>query len=235
MVCTTSVGAVELTLMVGDNPPFNSFTGSKPEGMAVEIVDTMLARARISDVYISYPWARAYNLAQAEPNHCVFTLGRLPERENLFQWIGPIAFNQWGFFALRERNLNIKTLDDARKYTIGGQRKDAKAMWLEKQGFTIDLAPDEKTTLKKLLANRVDLYPAGIFTADDIAKRLEIDPKRLQMVLVFNHVDNYIGCSKNTDPIVIVRLQKALNTIRADKTINKIWEKYEADFAKPAN
>ena len=227
--------AADLTMMIGDNPPFNSFHKDKAQGMAVDIVDEMLKRAGLTAQYPVYPWARLFNLAQSEANHCAYTVGRLPEREAMFQWIGPIAFNQWAFFALRERNIKLNSLDDARKYTVAGQRKDAKATWLEGRGFQIDYATEERQALLKLMAKRIDLYPVGLFSADDIAKRHQIDPKLLQPVLVFNRVENYLVCSPSTDAKFIAKLQQALVSIKADKTLQKIWDKYEAEFEKPAN
>ncbi|WP_081686674.1 substrate-binding periplasmic protein [Chitinilyticum litopenaei] len=227
------VHASDLTLMVGDNPPFNSFRGSRPEGVAVQIVDMMLQRANLSVSYIGYPWARAFNLAQSEKNHCVFTLGRIPEREPLFEWIGPISVNQWVFFGLRERRLALKSLDDARQFTVTGQRKDAKAMWLESQGFSIDYATTESQSLKKVQAGRVDLYPAGLYSLPELAEKAEVDPALFEPLLVFNRVDNYLGCSKSTNPEVLKRLRAALASMKADKSFERITARGLADFSDP--
>ncbi|WP_144290289.1 substrate-binding periplasmic protein [Chitinilyticum litopenaei] len=151
----------DLTMLIGDNPPFNSFRESRPEGLAVQIVDVMLQRSGLSVRYAEYPWSRAQKLAQTEPGHCVYTLSRLPERENAYEWIGPIAVNPWTFFALRERRIKLKGLDDARQYTIAGQRNDGKAIWLESQGFVLDYAAKESQGLKKVASGRLDLFPGG--------------------------------------------------------------------------
>ncbi|WP_028451579.1 substrate-binding periplasmic protein [Chitinilyticum aquatile] len=233
IVCSGGLAASDLTMMVGDNPPFNSFRGSRPEGVAVLIVDVMLHRAGLSVSYVEYPWARAFILAQTEKDHCVYTLGRLPEREALYEWIGPISVNQWVFFGLRERSLELRNLDEARPYTITGQRKDAKATWLESQGFSIDYATTESQSLKKVASGRIDLYPAGLYSLPELAAKAEVDPALFEPLLVFNRIDNYLGCSKSTDPDKLRRLRAALTSMKADKTFERITARGLAGFRKP--
>ena len=227
--------AADVVMMIGNNPPINDFNAGKPKGMAVEVVDEMLKRAGLSADYPDYPWARIYNHAQNRANHCAYTVNYLPEREGLFEWVGPIAFNQWAFFALKERKIKLNKLENAHNYRIGGQRKDAKAIWLEARNFTIDYANSESQTLKKLMANKIDLYLAGLFIVDHIAVLNGIEPQRLEPVLVINRVESFIACSPNTDPKIIAKLQSALESMKTDKSLNGIWKKYESKFRAPAN
>ena len=225
-----SAHSADVTMMVGDNPPINGFHGTKPEGMAVEIVDEMLNRAQLSAEHPHYPWVRIYNLAQTHSNHCAYSVSRIPEREKLFQWIGPIAFNDWAFFALKKQRINLSKLEDARNYRIGGQRKDGKATWLEKRGFTIDYATEESNTIKKLVSGKIDLYPAGLYSVSEIAARNNIDPALLEPVFVFQRVELFIACSPATDKQIIERLRRALEDMKHDTTLSGIWRKYQTEI-----
>lgn len=227
------VSANDLTLYLGDNPPFNSFVNGNPEGMAVEVMAEVLKRAQLSAEPKDFPWVRALSTVQIKANHCAYTVGRIPEREERFQWIGPIASVKGTFFGLRERNLQIKSLDDAKKMRVGDLRQGANAIFLESKGFTLDYANTEDQNLRKLLAGHIDLYPGSPFSAREIVQRLKIDPQRVQAVYVFNEVDLYLACNLQTPAATIARLNSALESMRADKTLQKINTHYEARFAMP--
>ncbi|WP_410499023.1 substrate-binding periplasmic protein [Chitinibacter sp. S2-10] len=232
LVASSSV-ATDLTLMVGDNPPFNSFIEEQPTGLAVDIVNEMLKRSAISANQYNFPWARALQTAASSPNHCVYTLGRIAEREARYVWVGPIASIQGVFFGLRGRNLQVKTLDDARKLRVGDLRQGANAILLEQQGFKIDYANSEEQNVKKLLAGRIDLYPASVFAARQIARRMKIDPHLLQPLLAFNQVDLYLGCSPATEPRLIKQLSSTLNQMRSDNTLRQLEARYSNQLALP--
>ncbi|MBE9608244.1 substrate-binding periplasmic protein [Chitinilyticum piscinae] len=225
--------ASDLTMLIGENPPFNSFRESRPEGLAVQIVDVMLQRSGLSVRYAEYPWSRAQKLAQTEPGHCVYTLSRLPERENAYEWIGPIAVNPWAFFALRERRIKLKGLDDARQYTIAGQRNDGKAIWLESQGFVLDYAAKESQGLKKVASGRLDLFPGGLYSLPELAVQAEVDPARFEPLLVFHRIEYYVACNKNTDPGKLRRLRAALAGMKVDQSFERITQRAVASFRNP--
>ena len=216
----------DVVMMVGDNPPINSFHAGKPEGMAVEIVDEMLNRAKLEAEHPHYPWVRIYNLAQSHTNHCAYGVSRIPERERLFQWIGPIASNDWAFFATKKQKISLAKLEDALNYRVGGQRKDGKATWLEKKGFTLDYATEESQTIKKLMSGKIDLYPAGVYSVPEIARRNHIDPALLEPVFVFQRVDLYIACSPATEKPIIEKLQQSLDGMKSDGALKRIWQKH---------
>ncbi|WP_027469601.1 substrate-binding periplasmic protein [Deefgea rivuli] len=225
--------AADLTLYLGDNPPFNSFVNGQPEGMAVEVMTEMLKRAQLSAEHKDFPWVRALSTVQFKPNHCAYTVGRIPEREARFQWIGPIASVKGTLFGLRERNLQIKNLDDAKKLRVGDLRQGANAIFLESKGFVLDYANTEDQNLRKLLAGHIDLYPGTSFSAREIVQRLQIDPQRIQAVYVFNQVDLYLACNLQTPASLIDKLNVALESMRSDKKLQQINARYEARFAAP--
>jgi polar amino acid transport system substrate-binding protein len=227
------VCAADLTLYLGDNPPFNSFVNGQPEGMAVEVMTEMLKRTQLSAEYKDFPWVRALSTVQFKPNQCAYAVGRIPEREARFQWIGPIASVKGTLFGLRERHLQIKSLDDAKKLRVGDVRQGANAIFLESKGFVLDYANTEDQNLRKLLAGHIDLYLGTSFSAREIVQRLQIDPQLIQAVYVFNQVDLYLACNLQTPASVIDKLNSTLDSMRSDKTLQRINTRYEARFSAP--
>ncbi len=228
-----SARAADLTLYVGDNPPFNSFVAKRPEGMAVDVIAEILKRSQLTAYHQDFPWIRALKTVQLSVNHCAYTVGRIPEREAKFQWIGPIASVKGTLFGLRERQLQIRSLDDARKYRIGDLRQGANAIFFESKGFVLDYANTEDQNLRKLLAGHIDLYPGTPFSAREIVRRLKVDPQRVQALYVFNQIDLYLACNLQTPVATIAKLNRALDSMRADKSLQKINASYEARFAVP--
>ncbi len=56
--------------------------------------------------------------------------------------------------------MNIKTLEDAKEYTVGTQRNDYTEGLLRSMNFPrIDISADFNNTLSKLAAGRIDLMP----------------------------------------------------------------------------
>ena len=220
--------AADLTMMVGENPPFNSIRDGKPRGIAVDIVDEMLRRAALSADYPSnHSWSRSFNMAQNQKNHCIYLIDRIPEREALFTWIGPVAYSQWTLFALKKRKISLNKLEDAKKFTLAGQLRDAQSTWLAARGFKIDYSISEKQSLQKLLAERVDLYPGALLTIDEIARDNQLDIGAVEPVLVFNKTEAFIGCSRASDEKIIGRLKTALESMKADKKSNTAWSFYQ--------
>ncbi|MGL6039643.1 MAG: substrate-binding periplasmic protein, partial [Deefgea sp.] len=218
---------------LGDNPPFNSYAAHRPEGMAVDVMTEMLKRSQLTAEHKDFPWVRALSTVQLTPNHCAYTVGRIPEREAKFLWVGPIASVKGTLFGLRERQLQIRTLDDARKYRIGDLRQGANAIFLESKGFVLDYANTEDQNLRKLLAGHIDLYPGTPFSAREIVQRLKIDPQRVQALYVFNELGLYLACNLQTPTATIAKLTSALESMRADKTLQKINAQYDKRFANP--
>lgn len=227
----SSAQAADLTLYLGDNPPFNSFVANRPEGMAVEVMAEVLKRSQLTAENKDFPWARALTTVQMTANHCAYTVGRIPEREGKFHWLGPIATVQGTLFGLRDRQLQIRSLEDARKYRIGDLRQGANAIFLESKGFVIDYANTEDQNLRKLLVGHIDLYPGTPYSAREIVQRLKIDPQRVQALYVFNQVDLYLACNLQTPAATMAKLTSAFESMRADKTLQKINAQYEARFA----
>jgi len=111
LACTTACGpAPKLRIITEDNPPFN-FTDERGNitGQSTEIVRLIL-KATGTDASIELlPWAQGYSLAQMEPTVALYSTMRLPSRENLFKWVGPIGFDD-SYFYVRRGTLNRLTM-----------------------------------------------------------------------------------------------------------------------------
>jgi len=92
-----------MVLLTENFPPYNVSINGKNfaqedhiDGIAVDIIREMFKRAGIQyNMTLRFPWDRIYKLALEKPGYGVFVTARLPEREQLFKWVGPIGPDDW--------------------------------------------------------------------------------------------------------------------------------------------
>lgn len=132
-----------LHLLTENFPPYNmakngkNFAqGENVEGIAVDILRETFKRAGVGySLTLRFPWERIYNLTLDNPDYGVFVTARIPERETLFKWVGPLGPDDWVLLARADSPITLNSLEEARQYTIGAYKNDAIALSLEKQGL----------------------------------------------------------------------------------------------------
>lgn len=218
---------VPLKIYTENNPPGNYSDDGKPAGMAVDLVREILRRRREPDTIQVVPWARGYNLALTEPNVALFSATRLPQREKLFHWVGPIYSQVWGFYGKKGSGIRIASLEEAKKiHRIGTYHKDAKKQFLESMGFENLVSTNQNiNNVRHLMAGDIDLWVSSNFNMPYQVRQAGIDPGQLELVYSFRRVDNYIVISLQTPESVAEGWRRALDGIRKDGTYLKLCKK----------
>ena len=80
-----------LLLLSEDFPPVNFEDQGEASGLAGELVLALMLDLGLQLNVHFMPWARAYRIAQGPAPVCLFTMARTPQREALFQWVGPVV------------------------------------------------------------------------------------------------------------------------------------------------
>ncbi len=223
--------AVALKLLTEENPPLNYTQNKKLTGMATEVVQEMGKRARMKLEFEVMPWSKAYEKAQADKETCLYSTARLGNRENAFKWVGPIAVNKWGLYALDGFKPRIATLKDARPYRIGGVERDAKIEFLRQQGVTNIVEERDnrrnpaKLTLNRKEARKIDLWITSVADAKRVAAQAKAPGVKL--VLQVREEDSYLACSPRTSAATLKALQAAVDSMRKDGSYDKIIKSWE--------
>ncbi|CAI8941579.1 Bacterial extracellular solute-binding protein, family 3 [compost metagenome] len=224
--------ATELVLLTENFPPYNMARNGKNfaqdeniNGIAVDIVREIFKRADISySLTLRFPWERVYKLALENPGYGAFVMARLPDRERLFKWVGPIGPDDWIMLAKADSKISLETLEDARKYRIGAYKGDAIAMTLAKQGLKPVVVLRDQDNAKKLVNGQIDLWatgdPAGRYLA-----RLE-GVSGLKTVLRFNSAELYLALNKDVPDDTVAKLQAALDQMRKEGKVDEIMAQY---------
>ena len=126
-----------------------------------DIVREMFKRADITySLTLRFPWERIYKLALEKPGYGVFVMARLPDREKLFKWVGPIGPDDWIMLAKADSKITLETLDT--RASTGSA--PTRAMRLPRRWPTrleTDVVLRDQDNAKKLVNGQIDLWATG--------------------------------------------------------------------------
>ncbi|MDX5334639.1 MAG: hypothetical protein LPK13_00970 [Marinobacter sp.] len=96
-------------------PPYNAsvsgegFAHNEDQitGICTDMVKAMLARVDYDVQMKMRAWSYAYDWVQGRENHGLFCTARTDEREQLFQWVGPLASIEWTLFAAPDSDITL--------------------------------------------------------------------------------------------------------------------------------
>ena len=238
-VFTGALGAADLLALTEPLPPLNYEQDGKVVGFSSELLDLVAHEAGLSVEKQVLPWVRAYDIVGRQSNTLIYSLVRTPEREALFQWVGPISARRILMYRLRERaDIQIKSLDDARAYRIGTTRESAATKLLQKLGFVVngaqdalgpglDLAANDETNMKKFIARRFELLVSLDWAAAYNGRNAGLGPQDMQPAWVLDETATYwYGLNPGTDPEIARRLNAALQRVKADGRYQQLQHKY---------
>ena len=215
-----------LFIATESSPPTSMQEGGRVIGSATDKVREALARTATPYTIDLLPWKRAYNIAMARPDGCVYSTTRTPEREHLFKWVGPTDEGEWVLLGRADHGYRLATLEDARKLRIGTYNGDARDAYLRARGFRVDPAPNDSINPKKLILKRIDLWAAGLRPGSPY---LEVNGYGglIVPVLTFNRVKLYLACNLAVPDATINKLNAALEAMARDGTARRLERKYD--------
>jgi len=236
LIFSTLASAQELAILTEDTPPLNFTRDGRLTGSSTEIVREILKRLNQTDTIQVVPWARGYHQALTQPDVVLFSTTRTAERENLFQWVGPLCIIKWVFYAKRGADIRINSLADAKKVgSIGTYKNDVREQFLQQHGFTnLDSSNSPVSNFKKLLSGRIDLWFSANLGIPDIAKKAHADPSDVEPVFTFRASTLYIAFSKKTSSVIADQWQVVLNEMYKDGTFARISQKWLPEDSIPA-
>ena len=222
--------AGDLLILTEDAPPLNYIPeGGGLTGPSAEIVREIQHRIGDQSPIKVWPWARSYFMIKHEPGIMLFSMARSEAREELFQWVGPIGDFSWAFIALKDAEIVLETIDDARELEhIGVYHGDVREEYLRDLGFTnLDVTTTPRSLIMKLIHNRNQVILFDMNGAVTTAMDSGLDPTSFQAILEVKTMDLYCAFSKDTPDEVIRTWQKALDQMKADGTYQAILEKWD--------
>jgi polar amino acid transport system substrate-binding protein len=218
-------------LVTEEYPPVTFLKDGKPSGLVTEMVREIAARQGIPDNIRLTSWKNAYNMALLYPKVVLFSAERTPERESLFQWVGPVGKNSAILYAKKGSGVRISTLDEARNVAaIGTTTSWFTEQHLKREGFTNLLSsPDPRANVRQLMNGEVQLSVFTDITITEIVRQAGYSMTDLEPVFTVGRTYFYIALTRDTPAEVVDAWQSTLDQLKRDGTFERIYRSYLPD------
>ena len=233
LTCGLSLARAEPLVLLTENlPPFNmSVSGNNfarddnVTGISADILRAVCERAEVEcQLILRFPWQRVYQQTLDEVGYGLFSTARTAEREGLFKWVGPIARNEWVLFAKGDSPIQLTGIEDARRYRIGGYKGDAKTQFLLDRGLEVQIALCDIENVRKLERGQIDLWVTSNQAGRFVARQEGVE--NLRVVQHLHKAELYLALNLQTPDEVVQKLQKALDSLRAEGALKTIEARY---------
>ncbi|MDH1559410.1 ABC transporter substrate-binding protein [Pseudomonas sp. MDMC216] len=233
LACGLSLARAEPLVLLTENlPPFNmSVAGTNyarddgVTGISSDILRAVCERAQVQcQQILRFPWQRVYQQTLDDAGYGLFSTARTAEREGLFKWVGPIASNEWVLFSKGDSSIQLNSLDDARRYRIGGYKGDAKTQFLLDRGLEVQTALRDSENVKKLERGQIDLWVTSHQAGRFVARQEGLE--NLKVVQNLHTADLYLALNLQTPDELVQKLQSALDSLRAEGALRSIEARY---------
>ncbi|GEM_PF-2398198 len=224
--------SAELEVITENHPPFSYVENRAVSGFATEIVLEMMELSGLplhrNEIQL-WPWLRGFNALKNRDNILLYTVARTLEREDQFQWVGPIYRVKQCILALADSELENFDPNDFTKLRIGTLRGGASEKILFSSGIPlgrIERVHDPELNIKKMLKGRLDAIAFDELAVRYMLLSLGHDPQEIKILRQYSSVDYYIALSNKVDSHVVERLQASLDYLKASGRVDKIIENY---------
>ncbi|HBZ95663.1 MULTISPECIES: substrate-binding periplasmic protein [unclassified Pseudomonas] len=233
LTCGLSLARAEPLVLLTENlPPFNmSVSGNNfarddnVTGINADILRAVCERAEVDcQMILRFPWRRVYQQTLDDVGYGLFSTARTAERENQFKWVGPLANNEWVLFARGDSDIQLASLDDARRYRIGGYKDDAKTQFLLDRGFEVQTALRDNENVHKLAREQIDLWVTSNQAGRYMARQEGMHD--LRVVQQLHTAELYLALNLQTPDELVQKLQSALDSLRAEGALKSIEARY---------
>lgn len=218
-------------LVTEEYPPVTFMKDGKPSGFVTDVVREIAARRNIPDTIRLTSWKNAYNMALLHPKVVLFSAERTPERETLFQWVGPVGQNSAMLYARKGAGIRINSLDKAKAIgPIATTTNWFTEQHLIREGFeNLRSSPDPRENVRQLMKGEVQLSIFTDITIPEIVRDAGYRMDDLEPVFSVLQTDFYIAVSSDTPAEVARAWQSTLDSMKRDGSFEKIYRRYLPD------
>lgn len=213
-------------------PPLSFEQDGQVTGLATELLRRMAELANLELNLSLQPRLRAEKSFLETPGSLLFPLARLPERESRYRWVGPILPRRVGIYSLGSRtDIRFRGLHQLDGLRLGATAGTATLEQLLAEGLKpgkeLEVAPSYETSVKKLLAGRMDLLVIGDLNIYWQLHQMREPPDRIREVAVLDASADYsFGLRVDGDPAPAEALQRALDQLRRSGAVERLKQAY---------
>lgn len=223
-----------LTIYTENFVPYNFIQDEKITGINIELVEEMCNQSQLQCHFEIYPRIRAYQSTLKNANGALVSTVRTSERERDFKWVGPLASSvAYLYRNTIDNHIQLKSLEDSKKYTIASVRGSASETFMLNSGFDYEQNlvgyVSNQAALDILLKRRVDLVLGTDLMISYNLKLRGLSPDILVPALrlpVDLPQELYLALNKNVNDTLIEKLNTSLKQLKASAQFDTIIDRY---------
>lgn len=232
----SSARAGEYSFVTLEFPPIES-TGKdgKVEGIAVEIVTTIMNKLGHTVHIKAYPWTRALDMVQEGKADAIFTCYETPEREDLLDYCTQALLPQVIYLYQKKGtdiafDGNLEALQGKRIGVVStisyGNKFDG-----SKRTLHVEKANQLEQNFHKLLLGRLDLVVCNGFTGNYTILKMGLNDEIVRVPHEVETVPSYVAFSKKRKLLTLRdQFDRQLMEMKADGEYAKILGKFDVEL-----
>lgn len=232
VLLATSAQAEPFTVFTNNVPPIKYVEDNKLKGVAGEILDALMHRTnqRIKQV-VALPLEDVYQQLHSTNHSICPALGRTPQREKLFKWVGPVYSTRFGMIVKKSRLSELKKANRA-DLVIGSVNKSVPEEVYRSKFPSRNVLPLATTSeaIHSLADDTIDILVFAVTPAFHLIAHEGFDPNNFYVFKEIDNVDLYIAFDPNTSDRTIKLFQNALDDMKRqdteDNEYNRIVSRY---------
>ncbi|RVU37400.1 transporter substrate-binding domain-containing protein [Rheinheimera riviphila] len=230
LACCPTAGAKPIKVLTEHLPPYQIDTRSGVSGFATEVVRRTFEIAGIPYQIEVQDWSRAYQRTLRQTNTCIYSISKSTERTPLFQWVGALASTITSMYSLKNRpDIQLKTLEDAKKLVTAVTKDDITHHYLLKHGFKEGeqlYLLESVTTMLNVLQGRKDidlvLINDTILKYRALESGVPLEALQKQMEVTDLPLDFHLACSLTTSTDIVTKLKTSLQQLKDSGEFSQI-------------
>lgn len=217
-----------LQILTDEIPPMAFTQDGKPTGFCVTVVQEIQRRIHDSTPIQFIPWSRAYQMGVRQENVVLVCPKRTPEREALFQWVGPLLVSETHFYAKKGSGLQLHDLAQAK--AMGPILVPASSYaldFLKGEGFqNLEPVNTSESIVRMLLLGRRPLMVMDRQQMPTLLEQAHVSPDAVEVVYRVVPTRAYLTFPKDAPEALVAQWQGALNAMKRDGTFARIHQQW---------
>jgi polar amino acid transport system substrate-binding protein len=212
-----------LTYYTEQLPPYNYQENGTLKGISVDLLESVTeelgAKVDRQQVHL-VSWTEGYQAALTQPGTVLFSTARTPEREQTFNWAGPIYTDREVLFAKRDRVITLQSPEDLKGHQIGVTGGDIAIQQLLDIGVNQNqLVPESNVTalIAKLESGEIDLWACPEASGRYFAEQMTGNYYSYAVVYHLQPEDVYYAFSKDVPDSTVQSFQQALDAVKEEQ------------------
>ena len=196
-------------------------------GIATQIIEQVLDDTGYQYSIQLLPWSEAYTQALSKENTVIFSMARIPARENKFIWLNKITELNYGLYT-PNMSLTELSFDEIKDLYITVTRNDLSHHLLKDMGFNKFVFIRQNDRYNDLIArDQIDFMLASDLWIIQNQNSLPT-PLYLQREVNFDAAkqDMYFAINANTDPAIVYRIRRSFKKLTNDNTFDDLHAPY---------